>query len=109
MKSTILKNKEYEKQASTFDKERKDFNFADTEDESARPRKPTLMGAASKILLQENAPYQNEIRKDKNSIIKIPPVYYSTDRQSRLGEESDLLSRFQNVVMHKPYITNDLV
>ena len=78
-----------------------------------RPKRPTLMGVASKIInkLQSELPgiQQHSGRKNANTSVTIPQIYYSTDRQSRLGEESDLLEKFQSVIMHKPFIRNALL
>ena len=68
-----------------------------------RPKRPTLMGVATKIIRnlernREETPRLVPIR-NINPAVRIPEVYYSSDRQSRLGEYSDLLNRFQRVVM----------
>lgn len=66
------------------------------------------MGVAAKIIQsidknKEETPRLVPI-KNKNPEVKIPDVYYSSDRQTRLGEYSDLLHRFQNVVMQRNQI-----
>lgn len=94
------------------DKETKTKKDRDVTDYSKVPRRPTLMGVADKIVnnLQSERPYRPpQARKnDPNPKIDVPQVYFSNDRQSRLGEQSDLLGRFQSVVMHKPHIKNTL-
>lgn len=87
------KGKEYNKSTGNFD-----WDKRDNEEDAGRPRKPTLMGAANKILqFVENVPNQNDLKRDKLPSVKIPNIYYSTDRQSRLGDESKLLERFQSL------------
>ena len=75
-------------------------------------KRPTLIGVADKIVnnLKNDRPYRPPpaLKHDPNPSIRLPDLYYSGDRQSRLGEQSDLLARFQSVVMHKPHIKNAL-
>lgn len=88
---------------------RKEAGFADQQKSRKRP---TLMGVADKIVhnLQNEKPYRPPpaLKHDDNPTISVPSLYYSADRQTRLGEQSDLLARFQKVVMHQPYIKNNL-
>ena len=75
-------------------------------------RRPTFIGVADKIVnnLRTERPYRppQPNTKDLNPVIDVPKMYFSGDRQSRLGEQSDLLARFQAVVMHRPQIRNPL-
>ncbi|CAI2383089.1 unnamed protein product [Moneuplotes crassus] len=86
---------------------RKEAGFADLKKIQKRP---TLIGVADKIVhsLQNDKPYRPPaaLKHDPNPKISVPNHYYSADRQTRLGEQSDLLSRFQKVVMHDPYINH---
>ena len=97
-------NKKYESNKSSI---------FDADGSMDRPKRPTLMGVASKIInkLQSELPgiQQHSGRKNTNTSVTIPQIYFSTDRQSRLGEESDLLEKFQSVIMHKPFIRNALL
>ena len=88
-----FKNKEFDKSPGTFDWDRKD-----NDDDTGRARKPALVGAASKILrIVNEMANQNDIKRDKLPVVTIPGIYYSTDRQNRLGEESKILEKFQSL------------
>jgi hypothetical protein len=75
-------------------------------------RRPAFLGVADKIVssLRTERPFRpsKPIKNDINPEISLPATYFSADRQTRLGEQSDLLARFQSVVMTKPEIKNPL-
>lgn len=69
-----------------------------------KPRRPTLMGVAAKVIkgIEKSMDESPRVVPTKNPNPAL--AYYSTNRQSRLGEYSDLLSRFQKVIMRNSHI-----